>query len=149
MSKRKQGTLSSFGFVKKSKNSEEQQDGSSADDSGQPSATTIAAPAGNAGPAVSMQQDEQAGSVELSAGESTSTGLSHPSIWSSQQWTEWKSRNPWLFTKDGKLGCSVCRDTKTLLSETIGSGTHLSEEWINGDVSSQTQLGLRKKNIQT
>ena len=52
---------------------------------------------------------------------------------------------PGLFSKDGKLGCSVCRDTKNFLSDSIGSGVHISEEWVHGDVSSMTPIGLRKK----
>lgn len=65
--------------------------------------------------------------------------------WSSQQWREWNTRYPWLFAKDGSLGCTICRDAKSLLLSEKVIGTHLSEEWINGDVNSNAQNKLRKK----
>ncbi len=43
------------------------------------------------------------------------------------------------------MGCIACRDTKTLLLSEKVPGTHLSEEWINGEVSSTAQNKLRKK----
>ena len=43
------------------------------------------------------------------------------------------------------MGCTVCRDAKTLLLPKV-IGTHLSdsEEWINGDVNSNAQNKLHK-----
>ncbi|XP_062376891.1 E3 SUMO-protein ligase KIAA1586-like [Sardina pilchardus] len=67
-----------------------------------------------------------------------------PVGWTSQQWSEWITRLPWLFSKDGCIGCSLCRDAKRLLL-TDKTGAHLSEQWINGDVTSKTKNNLRKK----
>ena len=51
-----------------------------------------------------------------------------PAGWTSQQWDEWTKRLPWLFSKDGCVGCSLCRDAKCLVL-IDKTGTHLSEEW--------------------
>ncbi|XP_063730111.1 E3 SUMO-protein ligase KIAA1586-like [Eleginops maclovinus] len=68
-----------------------------------------------------------------------------PDGWTSQQWSEWITRLPWLFSKDGSIGCTLCRDAKSLLLSTDKGGVHLSEEWMNRDVSSKTKNNLRKK----
>ena len=71
------------------------------------------------------------GSSEAADG-GDSNCLSLPVNWTSQQWRELKSRNTCLFNSHGKLGCTIFRDTKTLLFSEKVIGTHFSEEWING-----------------
>lgn len=41
----------------------------------------------------------------------------------------------WLGIRAGKLGCLVSRKAKSLLLLEKGQGLHLTEEWINGDVT--------------
>lgn len=43
------------------------------------------------------------------------------------------------------MGCIACRDAKNLLLSEKVPGTHLSEEWINGEINSAAQNKLRKK----
>lgn len=132
MSKRKQtDLLSNFGFTKKCKpiysEPEEQPE--------QDKPTEKDRDGGNS------STEEEAGGDD----DANPPCPSLPANWTSQQYREWKNRNKWLFVKGGSLGCTVCRDAKLLLLSEKVIGTHLSKEWINGDVSSNAQNQLRKK----
>lgn len=72
-------------------------------------------------------------------------GQQTPDCWPREQLHGWTDRNPWLYIKDGKLGCSSCGDAKTLLLSDKGSGMHFSDEWIKGLVSSSCKKILAKK----
>ncbi|XP_073693982.1 E3 SUMO-protein ligase KIAA1586-like [Garra rufa] len=86
--------------------------------------------------------------LDLEVGEGppqTSHDSDVPDCWSKEQWRGWKERNPWLYVKDGCIGCSTCRDAKTLLLSDKRAGLHLSDEWINGTVRSNSKKTLAKK----
>ena len=68
-----------------------------------------------------------------------------PFNWTKKRWSGWRDRNPWLFTKNKKLGCAVCKAAKSLLQSERVNGVHMSEEWMSGEVSSVSQNNLRKK----
>ncbi|KAK1881585.1 E3 SUMO-protein ligase KIAA1586 [Dissostichus eleginoides] len=91
---------------------------------------------------VEAERSEDAAVAEVAA---TAASDFPPAGWTTKQVGEWKDRNPWLEIKAGKLGCLVCRKAKTLLLSEKGPGLHLSEEWINGDVTSPDAKQLRKK----
>ena len=58
---------------------------------------------------------------------------SWPSVWSEKVWFDKKETNRFLFCRNGKLGCTSCRDFRNaqLLS---GSGVSLATQWVNGEI---------------
>uniref|UniRef100_A0A8C6WVY2 HAT C-terminal dimerisation domain-containing protein n=1 Tax=Neogobius melanostomus TaxID=47308 RepID=A0A8C6WVY2_9GOBI len=94
---------------------------------------------------------EHCGYYETWAPETTAVACSGPGDhaapfnWTTKQWSEWRTRNTWLYSKNQKLGCTVCMEAKNLLLAERATGVHLSEEWMNGEVSSESQNNLRKK----
>lgn len=78
------------------------------------------------------------------AGASEEAGMI-PDCWSREQWRGWKERNPWLYCKNGKLGCVPCREAKTLLLSAKGPGMHYAPEWVNAEVGSSCRKALSKK----
>ncbi|KAI6651796.1 hypothetical protein LOD99_5043 [Oopsacas minuta] len=40
--------------------------------------------------------------------------LKWPEVWSSDNWTSKKQLHPWLYYKNGKLGCSICKHVSSL-----------------------------------
>jgi len=65
-----------------------------------------------------------------------------PAVWSKEQYEEFRTRNPWLDSKNGKLGCKACKnitDTQLLHSEHMSCAS----EWINYSV---TCTGIDRKN---
>lgn len=149
MSKRKQITpkLETFGFKKKIKTNElELLDASNVAGSVAshvPSANISTSPASQqtaAEPTANLPKSQQA------AGDKEVPRTSDlPDIWTSKQWGAWKDRHTWLYTKGGNLGCSACKEAKTLLLTEKVPGVHLSDEWTHGTVSSSFGKKLRKK----
>ncbi|XP_078031643.1 uncharacterized protein LOC144467289 [Epinephelus lanceolatus] len=43
------------------------------------------------------------------------------------------------------VGCTLCMEAKILLLAERATGVHLSEEWMNGDISSKSQNNLQRK----
>ncbi|CAL9690722.1 unnamed protein product [Knipowitschia caucasica] len=139
MSKRKQPNLGQFGFTKQTKRS---------DDSAP--ATTIL-PVLPPPPLAAASDSTATEDSETWAPETTAVtcsgpgGHAPPFNWTTKQWSEWRTRNTWLYSKNQKLGCTVCMEAKNLLLAERATGVHLSEEWMNGEVSSESQNNLRKK----
>lgn len=73
-----------------------------------------------------------------------------PSVWSADQWIEKKKTYPFLFCKDGSVGCKICRDVGGAQSST-GPGLGLAVEWATCQVRrtargrEQQLRSLRKK----
>ena len=59
--------------------------------------------------------------------------LKWPDIWSSDNWTSKKQLYPWLYYKNGKLGCSICKHASSL-SVHKRQGVHIAIEWAEGIV---------------
>jgi hypothetical protein len=71
-------------------------------------------------------------------------------VWSADQWIEKKKTYPFLFCKDGSVGCQICRDVGGAQSST-GPGLGLAVEWATCQVRptargrEQQLRSLRKK----
>ena len=55
-----------------------------------------------------------------------------PFNWTLKRWSEWKEKYPWLFIKNKKCGCEICKEAKTILISLPlaekSTGVHLSPE---------------------
>ncbi|XP_048037434.1 E3 SUMO-protein ligase KIAA1586-like [Megalobrama amblycephala] len=142
MSKRKQPNLSQFGFTKQTKRS---------DDSAPATTSLPVIPSAPPPLKVAASDSTSTEDSETLAPETTAATCSGPGDhatpfnWTTKQWSEWRIRNTWLYSKNQKLGCTVCMEAKSLLLAERATGVHLSEEWMNGEVSSESQNNLRKK----
>lgn len=73
-----------------------------------------------------------------------------PSVWTEKQVEDFTEKNPWLYGKNGCLGCSICKDANLAPGHRV-QGMSFPESWCNGTVHSYgedraTQLkALRKK----
>ncbi|KAK4872262.1 hypothetical protein RN001_016386 [Aquatica leii] len=60
-----------------------------------------------------------------------------PSLWTSEQATEFQTKNSWFACKDGKLGCSVCIKAKHAIqfekSNSDGK-VRISPEWVDYEI---------------
>ena len=54
-----------------------------------------------------------------------------PICWTTDTWETYKTKHPWLFVCARKLGCSVCKEVKTL-GVTKMQGVRMADEWISG-----------------
>uniref|UniRef100_A0A8C5MST2 DUF4371 domain-containing protein n=1 Tax=Leptobrachium leishanense TaxID=445787 RepID=A0A8C5MST2_9ANUR len=68
-----------------------------------------------------------------------------PECWDQDQWLEFKQKYPWLFLKNGLLGCKVCREVKHL-GVSVSQGVSISKEWSTGMI---TPYGKTKKDMLT
>lgn len=59
-----------------------------------------------------------------------------PPCWTREQWDKFRPDHEWLFSNDGKLGCSECGEAETLGPNRSVNGTRfqLSAEWCAGHV---------------
>lgn len=57
-----------------------------------------------------------------------------PSIWSVDAWNEKKKKYPFLYCKDGKLGCKACRDVGNLHVFSV-PGMSMTVEWVNAEIA--------------
>ncbi len=142
MSKRKQPGLGYFGFMKQTKTTLTE-DNEAPVTASLPEPLVVAVAAADSSKAASAPDTPSTETAATCITESGDTTL--PLGWTKKQWSEWKNRNTWLFSKNQKLGCTVCMEAKSLLLAEKAAGVHLSEEWMNGDVSSESQNNLRKK----
>lgn len=73
-----------------------------------------------------------------------------PDCWTNFQKTEFCEKYDWLLIKNGKLGCSTCKEVG-ILSVKKKTGMKISKEWANveidsyGDTKQKKQTSLRKK----
>ena len=74
----------------------------------------------------------------------------YPLIWSEQQCEEFKQKNSWMYSSDGKVGCTPCREVNNL-GVRASRGVNISTQWADINVTSYgstrtVQLSsLRKK----
>ena len=134
----KQPNLGQFGFTKQTKRS---------DDNSAPATVSLPVllPPLTVAASDSTEERKTSGPDTTAATCSDLGDQATPCNWTTKQWSEWKNRNTWLFSKNHKLGCTVCMEAKSLLIAERATGVHLSEEWMNGEVSSESQNNLRKK----
>uniref|UniRef100_A0A3Q1CW52 DUF4371 domain-containing protein n=1 Tax=Amphiprion ocellaris TaxID=80972 RepID=A0A3Q1CW52_AMPOC len=84
---------------------------------------------------------------EASPGDATSN---YPSIWTKEQYHQFKDENEWLFAKNGMLGCTLCHNVKDL-GVMSSRGVNIAANWAEGKICSfgqtrEIQLtSLRKK----
>uniref|UniRef100_A0A3P8U5N6 DUF4371 domain-containing protein n=1 Tax=Amphiprion percula TaxID=161767 RepID=A0A3P8U5N6_AMPPE len=84
---------------------------------------------------------------EASPGDATSN---YPSIWTKEQYHQFKDKNEWLFAKNGMLGCTLCHNVKDL-GVMSSRGVNIAANWAEGKICSfgqrrEIQLtSLRKK----
>ena len=57
-----------------------------------------------------------------------------PDVWSSDIWISKKELYPWLYYRNGHLGCSICKLISSL-SVHKRQGTHIAIEWAEGTVN--------------
>uniref|UniRef100_A0A8C8RJZ3 HAT C-terminal dimerisation domain-containing protein n=1 Tax=Pelusios castaneus TaxID=367368 RepID=A0A8C8RJZ3_9SAUR len=57
-----------------------------------------------------------------------------PSCWTVEQKTDFCSKNEWLWFKEKKLGCTVCRNVGSLGVE-AKMGMKISTQWSNGEIT--------------
>jgi len=50
-----------------------------------------------------------------------------PACLSVDRWQQWQDKWKWLFCKNEKIGCSICRDVSRLVD--IGRGVKIAVEW--------------------
>uniref|UniRef100_A0A3P8SQN1 DUF4371 domain-containing protein n=1 Tax=Amphiprion percula TaxID=161767 RepID=A0A3P8SQN1_AMPPE len=90
---------------------------------------------------------EPAAESEASPGDATSN---YPSIWTKEQYHQFKDKNEWLFAKNGMLGCTLCHNVKDL-GVMSSRGVNIAANWAEGKICSfgqtrEIQLtSLRKK----
>uniref|UniRef100_A0A3B3QYV9 DUF4371 domain-containing protein n=1 Tax=Paramormyrops kingsleyae TaxID=1676925 RepID=A0A3B3QYV9_9TELE len=90
------------------------------------------------------------GPLEASTGDDRPTTYAYPSIWSKEQFEQFKSKNEWLYAKNGTLGCTSCRDVKNL-GVKASRGVNIANQLAEGKIapfghSRNVQLtSLRKK----
>lgn len=78
------------------------------------------------------------------------TSSAWPSVWSTDIWIEKKKSYPFLFCKDGSIGCEYCRDVGSVQTSS-GPGLGLAVEWVTCQVRptatgrKQQLRSLRKK----
>lgn len=83
-------------------------------------------------------------------GSSMECGNDLPDCWNDSQKNEFCQKYDWLFVKNGKLGCSVCKQVG-VLSVHKKMGMKISKEWACNDICSygdtreKRQTSLRKK----
>jgi len=73
--------------------------------------------------------------------------------WTSDQWLSFSTRNDWLFSNNGALGCSFCKSIGNLgvNKEGVGVRSQLSKQWVECSISASgsgikaQQMSLRKK----
>jgi hypothetical protein len=74
----------------------------------------------------------------------------YPVCWNDSTWREFKTKYEWLVCREGKLGCSVCKDVQNI-GVSKSQGVYISKEWSSISVgpvcgSKQAQLtSLREK----
>ncbi|XP_041844547.1 E3 SUMO-protein ligase KIAA1586-like [Melanotaenia boesemani] len=56
-----------------------------------------------------------------------------PDLWSAKQTEDFKSKNPWLGSKNKKLGCLVCSSVNSI-GINKEQGVSLSREWMNFEI---------------
>ncbi|XP_039676145.1 E3 SUMO-protein ligase KIAA1586-like [Perca fluviatilis] len=56
-----------------------------------------------------------------------------PDLWSAKQTEDFKSKNPWLGSKNKKLGCLVCSSVNSIGIDKE-QGVSLSREWMNFEI---------------
>uniref|UniRef100_A0A3Q1CEZ2 Uncharacterized protein n=1 Tax=Amphiprion ocellaris TaxID=80972 RepID=A0A3Q1CEZ2_AMPOC len=84
---------------------------------------------------------------EASPGDATSN---FPSIWTKEQYHQFKDKNEWLFAKNGMLGCTLCHNVKDL-GVMSSRGVNIAANWAEGKIclfgqTREIQLtSLRKK----
>ena len=57
-----------------------------------------------------------------------------PDVWSSDIWMSKKKLYPWLYYRNGHLGCSICKLVSSLSVHKI-QGVHIAIEWAEGTVN--------------
>uniref|UniRef100_A0A3P9IIB3 DUF4371 domain-containing protein n=1 Tax=Oryzias latipes TaxID=8090 RepID=A0A3P9IIB3_ORYLA len=74
----------------------------------------------------------------------------YPSIWTKEQYEQFKEKNEWIFAKNGMLGCQKCHTVKDL-SVASSRGVNIAPNWVAGKIcpsghTRDVQLSsLRKK----
>ncbi|CAB1346481.1 unnamed protein product, partial [Coregonus sp. 'balchen'] len=75
-----------------------------------------------------------------------------PDLWSAKQTEDFKSKNPWLGSKNKKLGCLVCSSVNSIGIDKE-QGVSLSREWMNfeiqvsGQGSRTTSLSILRNKV--
>lgn len=79
-----------------------------------------------------------------------SSGNEWPSVWTLEMWQQKKEAFPWLDCKEGKLGCSICKNISNLGAFKTERSS-ISNEWrsysitFNGKTKTAQLTSLRKK----
>jgi hypothetical protein len=87
--------------------------------------------------------------IGASVEDSTSEGK-WPSLWTEKQVEEFTQKYPWLYGKNGCLGCSTCKDATMAPGHRL-QGMSFPEQWCNatvqpyGDGRAAQLKALRKK----
>uniref|UniRef100_A0A3P9KAD0 DUF4371 domain-containing protein n=1 Tax=Oryzias latipes TaxID=8090 RepID=A0A3P9KAD0_ORYLA len=74
----------------------------------------------------------------------------YPSIWTKEQYEQFKEKNEWIFAKNGMLGCQKCHTVKDLCVVS-SRGVNIAPNWVAGKIcppghTRDVQLSsLRKK----
>ncbi|XP_023820933.1 E3 SUMO-protein ligase KIAA1586-like isoform X1 [Oryzias latipes] len=74
----------------------------------------------------------------------------YPSIWTKEQYEQFKEKNEWIFAKNGMLGCQKCHTVKDL-GVASSRGVNIAPNWVAGKIcpsghTRNVQLSsLRKK----
>uniref|UniRef100_A0A3P9I7V3 DUF4371 domain-containing protein n=1 Tax=Oryzias latipes TaxID=8090 RepID=A0A3P9I7V3_ORYLA len=74
----------------------------------------------------------------------------YPSIWTKEQYEQFKEKNEWIFAKNGMLGCQKCHTVKDL-GVASSRGVNIAPNWVAGKIcpsghTRDVQLSsLRKK----
>ena len=95
-------------------------------------------------------QQEQADSILFQEASS----IIYPFIWNEQQYEEFKRKNSWMYSINGKIGCTSCLEVNNL-GMRASRGVIISARWAEGNVTScgstrEAQLSsLRKKSTTT
>jgi len=58
-----------------------------------------------------------------------------PLIWNEQQYVQFKRKNSWMYTINGKTGCTSCREVNNLRMR-ASRGVIISAPWAEGSVTS-------------
>uniref|UniRef100_A0A3P9JP33 DUF4371 domain-containing protein n=1 Tax=Oryzias latipes TaxID=8090 RepID=A0A3P9JP33_ORYLA len=78
----------------------------------------------------------------------------YPSIWTKEQYEQFKEKNEWIFAKNGMLGCQKCHTVKDL-GVASSRGVNIAPNWVAGKIcpsghTRDVQLSsLRKKYMST
>ena len=75
----------------------------------------------------------------------TTTSKKPPACLSVDRWQQWQDKWKWLFCKNGKIGCGICRDVSRLVD--IGRGVKIAAEWSECAVTVGTTAKSQVKKL--